>query len=113
MDLADSLASDLVTDPRAMRISVKGDILSLSKPSTAWVNHFEKVEKFDPSQLKKVTFAKDCLSPLGLSPARTMVVFGVSSIESCFGYHVAKGTVAPVYLSHSLALTLGRYYRTG
>ena len=32
-----------------MRIAVKGDILSLPKPSTPWLNHFEKFDKFEVS----------------------------------------------------------------
>lgn len=36
-----------ITDPRAMRIAVKGDILSIDKPATAWLTHFEKFEPFE------------------------------------------------------------------
>lgn len=35
-----------MTDPRTMRVQVKGDILSLKKPASAWLDDFEAIEPF-------------------------------------------------------------------
>ena len=35
--------------------------------------------------------SKDVMGPLGKNPSKKVVVFGLSSIESSFSYHVAKG----------------------
>jgi hypothetical protein len=35
-----------VTNPRAIRAQVKGDILSLKKPNSAWVELYEGLEPF-------------------------------------------------------------------
>jgi hypothetical protein len=90
-----------------MRISVKGDILSLAKPATPWLTQFAKFDKFDPSELKSVILGKDVLGELGAKPARKLVVFGVSSIESCFGYHIARGPDSPTHPDQA-ALTVAR-----
>lgn len=36
-----------VTDPKSMRISVKGDILALEKPASTWNEYFKKIDKFE------------------------------------------------------------------
>lgn len=59
------------------------------------------------SELKSVILGKDVLSELGQTPARKVVVFGVSSIESCFGYHVARATDSPSHPDQP-ALTVAR-----
>lgn len=43
------VSSGAVTNPKAMRVQVKGDILSLDKPASTWLTHFKKIEKFDVS----------------------------------------------------------------
>ncbi|BGP04467.1 hypothetical protein JCM10049v2_000268 [Rhodotorula toruloides] len=80
-----------LTDPRAIRVQVKGDILSLPKPSSAWLEHFKPIQPFPKEQLAPVKLSKEVMGPLGRQPAKKVVLFGVSSIESCFAYHVAKG----------------------
>lgn len=40
-----------MTNPKAMRVNVKGDILSLKNPSSTWLSHFKPIEKFDVSWL--------------------------------------------------------------
>lgn len=42
----------IVTDPRAMRISVKGDILSLEKPAASWIKNFKGFETFSVSRFR-------------------------------------------------------------
>ncbi|KAI5480305.1 zinc metalloprotease [Pseudohyphozyma bogoriensis] len=78
-------------NPKTMRISVKGDIVNLKNPSTTWKTHFVDFPSFDRSELVPVIFTKDVLSPLGKAPSKKVVVFGISSIESSFSYHIAKG----------------------
>lgn len=97
-----------VTDPKAMRIGVKGDITSLPNPSSAWLKHFKQFPTYpvrlpsltslllpDPSPQKSslipVVLGREVLSPLGTAPSKKVIVFGISSIESSFAYHVAKG----------------------
>lgn len=36
-----------VTNPRAMRVSVKGDILSIDGPAKTWTSNFEQFPKFE------------------------------------------------------------------
>ncbi|KAL8292284.1 hypothetical protein RQP46_001750 [Phenoliferia psychrophenolica] len=78
-------------NPRAMRVNVKGDILAIDGPSSTWTSNFERFPKFETSELVPVVLSKDVMNPLGKNPAKKMIVFGLSSIESSFAYHVAKG----------------------
>ncbi|KAK4699612.1 presequence protease, partial [Phenoliferia sp. Uapishka_3] len=96
-----------LTNPRAMRVSVKGDILSMNGPSATWVSNFEQFPKYEKSELLPVVLSKNVMGPLGKNPAQEVVVFGLSSIESSFSYHVAKG---PSEWTHpdQAALTVAR-----
>ncbi|BGP52658.1 hypothetical protein JCM8202_004813 [Rhodotorula sphaerocarpa] len=80
-----------LTNPRAMRVQVRGDILSLSNPSSAWLQNFEPTQPFPREQLAPVRLSREVMGPLGQQPAKKAVIYGISSIESCFAYHVAKG----------------------
>ncbi|POY70063.1 hypothetical protein BMF94_6950 [Rhodotorula taiwanensis] len=80
-----------LTDPRTMRVQVKGDILSLKKPASAWLDDFEAIEPFPKDQLCPVRLSSEVMGSLGRQPAKKAIVYGISSIESCFAYHVAKG----------------------
>lgn len=112
-----------------MRVSVKGDILSLENPSSAWLTNFRELHKFPVSSYLSISLPIAFLtyllfrrrrswsplpsaatfsvlsvaSPPGrcvrfypridarLTPLHQVVVFGISSIESSFAYHVARG----------------------
>ncbi|GAA5857078.1 hypothetical protein JCM9279_001947 [Rhodotorula babjevae] len=80
-----------LTDPRAMRVHVKGDILGLPKPSSSWLEHFKSIKPFPENELVPVRRSKDVMGPLGKQPAKKLVITGVSSIESTFAYFIAKG----------------------
>ncbi|GAA5981276.1 hypothetical protein JCM10908_004049 [Rhodotorula pacifica] len=80
-----------LTNPRAIRAQVKGDILSLKNPNSAWVEFYEGLEPFPKEELAPITLSKQMMGPLGRQPAKKAIVYGISSIESCFAYHVAKG----------------------
>lgn len=45
----------VVVNPRSMRVSVKGDILSLHYPSQTWAENFEKFPTFDVSLLSSIS----------------------------------------------------------
>ncbi|KAM0793479.1 hypothetical protein ACM66B_000920 [Microbotryomycetes sp. NB124-2] len=80
-----------LVNPKSMRIQVKGDILSLDEPVKSWLTHFKQVDKFEKRDLVPVKLSKSVLGPLGQQPAKKIIVFGLSSIESSFAYHVTKG----------------------
>ncbi|GAA6054755.1 hypothetical protein JCM3770_000927 [Rhodotorula araucariae] len=80
-----------LTNPRAMRVQVKGDVLGLPKPSSAWLEHFKGIQPFPKDQLVPVKRSSDVMGPLGKEPSKKLVITGVSSIESTFAYFVAKG----------------------
>ncbi|GAA5862491.1 hypothetical protein JCM1840_004200 [Sporobolomyces johnsonii] len=80
-----------LTNPRAIRVQVKGDILGLEKPSSTWLEQFKAIQPFPRSELVPVKLSKDVMGPLGKQPAKKIIIYGLSSIESSFAYHVAKG----------------------
>ncbi|GJN92120.1 hypothetical protein Rhopal_005150-T1 [Rhodotorula paludigena] len=96
-----------LTDPRAIRVHVKGDILSLPKPSSSWLEHFKRIEPFPKEKLVPVKRSKDVMGPLGRNPAKKLVITGISSIESCFAYHIAKGPASRTHEDQA-ALTVAR-----
>lgn len=79
-----------VTNPRAIRAHVKGDILSLKNPNSAWVEFFEGIEPFpvrirvlwpqracadicgrrQKGELAPITLSKQMMAPLGRQPAK-------------------------------------------
>ncbi|GAA5957635.1 hypothetical protein JCM21900_000775 [Sporobolomyces salmonicolor] len=80
-----------LTNPRAIRVQVKGDILGLEKPSSTWLEQFKAIQPFPRSELVPVKLSKDVMGTLGKRPAKKIIIYGISSIESSFAYHVAKG----------------------
>ncbi|KAK4055201.1 hypothetical protein OIV83_000481 [Microbotryomycetes sp. JL201] len=78
-------------NPKSMRIQVKGNVLNLEQPAKAWTTHFKHVDKIEKRDLVPVKLSSTVLGPLGQQPSKKIVVFGLSSIESSFAYHVAKG----------------------
>jgi len=72
-------------------VQVKGDILGLEKPVSSWLEHFKAIQPFPASELVPVKRSKDVMGELGRNPAKKIVLYGLSSIESSFAYHVAKG----------------------
>lgn len=90
-----------------MRVHVKGDILSLSKPSSAWLEHFKSIKPFpvciaarsrhrrladtwrlcsQANELLPVRRSKDVMGPLGKQPAKKVRRNGLrrcSSSRSC------------------------------
>ncbi|KAK4057568.1 hypothetical protein OIO90_001213 [Microbotryomycetes sp. JL221] len=80
-----------LVNPKSMRVQVKGNILDLKNPAKAWITHFKPIDKFEKRDLIPVKLSNTVLSPLGQQPAKKVTIFGLSSIESSFAYHVAKG----------------------
>ncbi|GAA5896610.1 Sdd3p [Sporobolomyces salmoneus] len=80
-----------LTHPRAIRVQVKGDVLALEKPVSSWLEHFKAIQPFPASELVPVKRSSDVMGPLGKQPAKKIILYGLSSIESSFAYHVAKG----------------------
>ncbi|SGY31172.1 BQ5605_C002g01214 [Microbotryum silenes-dioicae] len=78
-------------NPRAMRVQVKGDILAIEDPAATWLKQYRTVEKFSHSELVPVKLSQHALSLLGREPSKKVVIFGLPSIESSFGFHLAKG----------------------
>ncbi|KPV78065.1 uncharacterized protein RHOBADRAFT_40608 [Rhodotorula graminis WP1] len=77
-------------DPRAIRIKVAGDILSLKTPSSSWLTHFEHVLPFPPQQLAYLLHERDLLTDLGKSPSRKAVIYTIASTESNYLFTYAK-----------------------
>ncbi|GAA5862487.1 hypothetical protein JCM1840_004199 [Sporobolomyces johnsonii] len=73
-----------LVDPRGMRVSVAGDILSLDKPSSSWLEHFEQVPSFRLDQLAHMLRPRDLLTPLGHKPAKKAVIYTIPSSESTY-----------------------------
>ena len=44
-----------------------------------------------PSKLLPIPLGSDVLSKLGQEPSKQAIVYSISSIESSYGFHVAKG----------------------
>ncbi|GAA5972730.1 hypothetical protein JCM11641_002994 [Rhodosporidiobolus odoratus] len=71
-------------DPRALRLKVTGDVLSLKKPVSAWLDHFERIPPFPAQQLAPVIRTRNLLTSLGRSPAKKGVLYTLSSSESTY-----------------------------
>lgn len=80
-----------VTNPRAIRVQVKGNILGLEKPVSSWLEHFKAIQPFpvralsavarcvlvlthllllQASELVPVKRSSDVMGPLGKQPAK-------------------------------------------
>ncbi|BGP12424.1 hypothetical protein JCM10213_001971 [Rhodosporidiobolus nylandii] len=92
VDELDWLRSSML-DPRAMRMKVSGDVLSLHKPVQAWLEHFEHVLPFPAAQLAPVLHTRNLLTDLGKKPAKKALLYTLSSSEST--YLVARTTCPP------------------
>ncbi|GAA5914435.1 uncharacterized protein JCM6883_004795 [Sporobolomyces salmoneus] len=71
-------------DPRAMRLSVVGDLSKLDCPSSTWLDCFEPVETFPTSQLAPIFRPRELLTSLGSKPAKKAVVYRIDSSESTY-----------------------------
>ncbi|TNY19824.1 Metalloenzyme, LuxS/M16 peptidase-like protein [Rhodotorula diobovata] len=77
-------------DPRAIRIKVSGDVLSLKTPSSSWLTHFEHVLPFPADQLAYLLQERDLLSELGKNPSRKAVIYTVPSSQSNYLFTYAR-----------------------
>ncbi|KAI9610843.1 hypothetical protein H4Q26_008685 [Puccinia striiformis f. sp. tritici PST-130] len=74
--------------PSSLRISVSGDIMSLTEPKSTWLKHFQSLE---PAELHKPLFGNAVLTSDGAQPSGQVIVMSMPSIESSYAYHAAKG----------------------
>ncbi|GAA5828260.1 hypothetical protein JCM11251_002664 [Rhodosporidiobolus azoricus] len=97
-----------MVDPRAMRVSVRGDVLGLEHPVTDWLTHFEHVPAFPPHQLAPVPVTRDLLTPLGRSPSKKGIVVSVPTSDSTYLFVRAKAPrwTHPDYAAIDLASSL-------
>ncbi|GAA5858806.1 hypothetical protein JCM8547_004996 [Rhodosporidiobolus lusitaniae] len=71
-------------DPRAMRMKVTGDVYSLRRPVSAWLDHFEHIKPFPAGELAHVLRTRDLLTDLGKKPEKKAVIYTLSSSESSY-----------------------------
>lgn len=91
-----------------MRISVAGNVKSLSRPKSDFVKNFQKLEvrglsalrrplrpkltaRLQPASLKPPLFGSEVLGAQGKQPSGKAVICSMSTIESSFATHVAAG----------------------
>ncbi|GAA6012656.1 hypothetical protein JCM11491_005471 [Sporobolomyces phaffii] len=105
-DLED--ARDCFLDPRAMRVSVVGDISTLRNPSSTWLECFEPVARFPASELAPISQPRHLLTPLGERPAQVAIVYRIDNSESTYLTTLARcpDWDHPDYVALEVAVTL-------
>ncbi|GAA5957638.1 hypothetical protein JCM21900_000776 [Sporobolomyces salmonicolor] len=56
----------------------------LDKPSSSWLEHFERVPYFPPVQVAYMPRPRDLLAPVGNGPAQKAVIYTIPSSESTY-----------------------------
>lgn len=89
----------IVTDPKAMRVLVSGDVLALDSPTTAWAEHFLPPQRFSVRRrlplddlfltlflqregLIPLPSVLDTISPLGRHPSKKVRVVQIFDFDS-------------------------------
>jgi Zn-dependent M16 (insulinase) family peptidase len=76
-----------IINPKGIRFSVRGNILSIPQPQTAWERNFARLPK---TELAPVPWTYEVLSELGKKPAKKAVVVSLPTIESSFAIHTTS-----------------------
>lgn len=82
---------DGLTDPKAMKIKIVGDILSLDRPVSIFKSEFEPTLPFSASKRIAVVRDGDILTPVVEKPSTKLVVYKVPSIDSTYGKFMGRG----------------------
>ncbi|BGO99155.1 hypothetical protein NBRC10513v2_000259 [Rhodotorula toruloides] len=75
---------ETMLDPRAMRMHVSGDVMSLPKPTSPWARYFQRLQPFPEKQLAHLLRSRDLLTDVGKHPARKAVFYTIPSSESTY-----------------------------
>ncbi|ETW86965.1 Metallo peptidase M16 [Heterobasidion irregulare TC 32-1] len=78
-----------LTDPTGIRMSVAGNVKDIPNPRAPWAKYFADV--LPVSQLAPVPMASENLSEIGRNPTKKAIIVELSTIESTFSAHIAKG----------------------
>lgn len=76
-------------DPKAMRVSVFGNIPALSKPRSTLRENFLPIKEGKP--LEPLSTSAQTLTPLGANPSRKMSLVSMAAIEGSYSCHYAAG----------------------
>ncbi|GFZ50626.1 hypothetical protein JCM24511_08384 [Saitozyma sp. JCM 24511] len=81
-------AKAYLLDPSIMRMSVRGDVLSLSNPRSVLAKSFLPVQ---PSPLAPLSTSAQTKTALGENPSKKMVLVPMPAIEGSYSLHFSKG----------------------
>ncbi|MBW0485783.1 hypothetical protein O181_025498 [Austropuccinia psidii MF-1] len=90
----------------SMRISVSGNIRDLEEPKTTWLKNFQVLQ---PAPLQKPLMGHSVLGPEGIKPSGKAIVMSMTSIESSYACHFARGPQGldhPDYAALSVAISV-------
>ncbi|WRT68029.1 uncharacterized protein IL334_005004 [Kwoniella shivajii] len=78
-------------EPSKMRVSVTGDVLSLSKPRSVLEKSFLPINEAKP--LVPLSTSLQTLTDLGKNPSKKCIIVPMPAIEGSYSQHFAKGPI--------------------